>query len=170
VQSLRFGRGSERGQSLAEFALVAPLFFLLIFGVIQMGIIFGGQIALGNGAREVARYASTVRANSSAAAITQANALLQRSIPAFNSGASTVTVTYCYYADPATPVTYSQKVIVTIRYGHTLFIPLVGAVIDTIDGVSDNRFTTTVREEMRVETPPFKSVPLSTPTLCGANP
>jgi len=170
MQPLRPPRSGERGQSLAEFALVAPLFFLLIFGVIQMGIIFGGQIALGNGAREVARYASTAAANSGGAAVTQANALLRRSVPAFNADASTIGVTYCYYADPTTPVTYSQKVIVAIQYGHTLFIPLVGAVIDRIDGVADNRFTTTVREEMRVETQPFKNVPTSTPTLCGANP
>ena len=155
------------GQALTEFALVVPLFFLLIFGVIQMGIIFGGQIALGNAAREVARYASTAPVNSSAQAVTQANAVLKRSIPAY-SGSSVVNVTYCYYPNPTTPMTYSYKVSVAISYGHTLFVPLVGAVIDPIDGVSDNKFTVGVREEMRVETQPIKN-PSGTACI-GSNP
>ena len=161
--------GKERGQSLTEFALVAPLFFLLIFGVIQMGILFGGQIALTNTAREVARYASTVPAGQSQGTIqAQADPVLQRSIPAFNVGARVVGVSYCWYPNPTTPVTYSQKVIITIRYGHTLFIPLVGLLIDGFDGTADNRYTTTAREEMKVETQPLKSQPAG--TACGANP
>ena len=167
MQSVNGPRRHADGQALVEFALVAPLFFLLIFAVIQLGIIFGGQIGLGNAAREVARYASTVPANSSAQAVTQANAVLSRSIPAY-SGSAAVNVTYCYYSDPTAPVTYSQKVIVAITYGHTLFVPLVGAIMDGIDGVTDNHFTVGVREEMRVEAQPMKSVPSG--TACGANP
>jgi Flp pilus assembly protein TadG len=156
------------GQALPEFAIVVPVFFLLIFGVIQFGIVFGGQIGLANGAREVARYASTVPVNTSAATIqAQAVQVLQRSIPG-NNGSAVITPTYCYYPNPTTPVTYSWKVMVSIRYGHSLFIPLVGGLIDRADGVGDNRFTTTVREEMRVETQPLKTVP--TGTACGANP
>ena len=160
---------SARGQALPEFALVAPVFFLLVFGIIQMGLLFGGQIALTNATREVARYASTAAVGQSSATITsQANPILQRGIPAYNGGAVT-TVSYCYYLNPGTPTTYSWKVIISIRYGHTLFIPLVGRVIDAIDGTADNRFTVTSREEMRVETLPLKNVPIG--TLCsGANP
>ncbi|HEX5590155.1 MAG TPA: TadE family protein, partial [Candidatus Limnocylindrales bacterium] len=60
----------SRGQALPEFALVAPLFFLLLFGVIQMGILFGGHIGLTNAAREVARYASTVPVGQTSGTIT----------------------------------------------------------------------------------------------------
>jgi Flp pilus assembly protein TadG len=163
-------RRPDRGQAMAEFALIAPLFFLLIFGVIQMGILFGGQIGLTNAARDVARYASTVPAGQTQGAIdAQALPLLQRSIPAFNSGAVVIEpVDYCYYPNPTTPVTYSLKVIIRITYGHTLFVPLVGGLIDGIDGTSDNRYTTTAREEMKVETIPLKSQPAG--TACGANP
>jgi Flp pilus assembly protein TadG len=161
-------RRSGAGQALVEFALVAPLFFLLIFGVIQFGILFGGQIGLGNAAREVARYASTVPANASSATVAaQATAVMKRSIPGYN-GTGVTTVTYCYYPNPTTPVTYSQKVIVSITYAHTLFIPLVGVLIDGIDGTSDNRFTTGAREEMRVETLPLKTAPAG--IACGVNP
>jgi Flp pilus assembly protein TadG len=160
---------ADRGQAMTEFALIAPLFFLLIFGVIQMGILFGGQIALTNAAREVARYASTVPANQSLGTIqAQADPILQRSIPAYNAGASVANVLYCWYTNPTPTVTYSQKVIVTIQYGHTLFVPLVGGLIDGFDGTPDNMYTTTAREEMKVETIPLKSQPAGTP--CGANP
>jgi hypothetical protein len=132
-----------------------------------MGILFGSQIGLANTAREVARYASTVPPNSSAAAVAQVNRVLPGSVLAYN-GSAVPTASYCYYQDAVSPATYSWKVIVQIQYGHTLFVPLVGVLIDAIDGTSDNRFTTTVREEMRVETQPIKSVPSG--AVCGVNP
>jgi len=50
----------EAGQALTEFALIAPLFFLILFGIIQLGLLFAGQNGLTNAAREAARYASTL--------------------------------------------------------------------------------------------------------------
>jgi len=50
----------EAGQALPEFALIAPLFFLILFGIIQLGLLFAGQNGLTNAAREAARYASTL--------------------------------------------------------------------------------------------------------------
>ena len=98
-------------------------------------------------------------------------ALLRRSVPAYN-GSDVTTVAYCWYPNPITATnptaTYSWKVIISIRYGHSLFIPLVGGIIDRIDGTSDNRFTVTAREEMKVEAQPLKTQPAG--TACGANP
>jgi hypothetical protein len=55
VRGSRDGRG--RGQALVEFALVAPIFFLLLFAVIEFGrYVYQVQI-LNNAAREGARYA-----------------------------------------------------------------------------------------------------------------
>ena len=48
-------RRSETGAAAVEFALVAPLFILLVFGVVSFGIVFAQNLALGNGAREAAR-------------------------------------------------------------------------------------------------------------------
>ncbi len=50
----------EPGQALPEFALIAPIFFLVILGILQMGLLFAGQNGLTNAAREAARYASTL--------------------------------------------------------------------------------------------------------------
>jgi Flp pilus assembly protein TadG len=49
--------GRSRGQAMAEFALVAPIFFFLLFGIIDFGrYVYYVQI-LNNAAREGARYA-----------------------------------------------------------------------------------------------------------------
>jgi hypothetical protein len=47
----------SRGQALAEFALVAPIFFLLLFGIIEFGRYVYNVQVLNNAAREGARYA-----------------------------------------------------------------------------------------------------------------
>jgi Flp pilus assembly protein TadG len=48
----------ERGQSLVEMALVAPIFFLLLMGIIDLGHAFHDYVVLENAAREGARYGS----------------------------------------------------------------------------------------------------------------
>ena len=47
----------RRGQALAEFALVAPIFFLLLFGIIEGGRFILYYETLNNATREGARYA-----------------------------------------------------------------------------------------------------------------
>jgi hypothetical protein len=53
----RRARG-ERGVALVEFAIVAPLFFLLIFGIVEFGWGFYQKIDVRHGAREGARLAA----------------------------------------------------------------------------------------------------------------
>jgi len=50
----RVGR-SERGQSLLEFALVVPIFLILVFGIIDFGLGLRAWISITNAAREGAR-------------------------------------------------------------------------------------------------------------------
>jgi Flp pilus assembly protein TadG len=47
----------SRGQALPEFALIAPLFFLLLFGIIEAGRFIYYYEVLNNATREGARYA-----------------------------------------------------------------------------------------------------------------
>ena len=79
----------QRGAALVEFALVAGLLCLLLFGIIEMGLIFQDQALLGQSAREAARSAAvgntTVVAENSAVsagaglAITTGNVTLEQS-------------------------------------------------------------------------------------------
>jgi Flp pilus assembly protein TadG len=51
-------RRRSRGQAMVEFALVFPIFALILFGIIDMGRYVVTANALSNGAREAARAAS----------------------------------------------------------------------------------------------------------------
>ena len=56
--------GPERGQALVEFALVAPIVFLLLFGIIEGGRFILYYETLNNATREGARYAIVHGSNS----------------------------------------------------------------------------------------------------------
>jgi Flp pilus assembly protein TadG len=51
-------RERSRGQALTEVALVAPLFFLMVFGTVDIGRVVWANDAVASAAREGARYAS----------------------------------------------------------------------------------------------------------------
>ena len=53
----RLCRRNRRGVAAVEFALVAPVFFLLIFGMIEFGRMIMVQQVITNGSREGARIA-----------------------------------------------------------------------------------------------------------------
>ena len=50
---------ATRGSSAIEFALIAPVFFLLLAGVIDLGRLFFVQMTLQDALRQAARFAST---------------------------------------------------------------------------------------------------------------
>ena len=47
----------EDGQAMVEFALILPVFLLILCGIIDFGWIFYNQLSLNNACREGARYA-----------------------------------------------------------------------------------------------------------------
>ena len=51
----RARKEGERGQSLVEFALVLPVFLLLLFAIVDFGMGFNAWITVTNSAREGAR-------------------------------------------------------------------------------------------------------------------
>ena len=104
-----FGRSlapREGGQALVEFALVAPIFFLMVFSIIELGILFGGQNGLVGATREEARYTAPYRVKTAVDATnvcadtrlgTQLTGFLRRSIPGYvaaNVGSRQVTYSW----------------------------------------------------------------------------
>jgi Flp pilus assembly protein TadG len=68
------GRGEE-GQTLVEFALVAPVLLLILFGIVQFGIAFKNSIVVTDAVRAGARQAAVSRGLAPSlrtAAVTQA--------------------------------------------------------------------------------------------------
>ena len=169
---------SDSGQALPEFALVAPLFFLVLFGIIQLGFLFAGQNGMTNAAREAARYASTlptpdtVVAGSCGTAGTNAATVYNRLVginllqyvPGYQSPNVTLGtggLSSCgswALAGTGTGVaycrssngdgTFSVRVRVAVVYRHPLFIPLVGRLFSNTD-----TWQLAAIEEMRVEGP-----------------
>lgn len=54
----RPGTGDERGAAAVEFAIVAALLFMLIFGIINFGLLWSQKNVYVGAAREGARYAA----------------------------------------------------------------------------------------------------------------
>jgi len=166
-----------QGQSLAEFALLLPVLALILFGIIQFGFLYGGQTGLVNAARETARYAAVLQAATPITTATyqgQAFGELQaktlpRSVPGYipsnlvTTGPGRTAVCYVTRLN-ADNTTYSVFVRVQVSYRHPLLIPLVGNIVDGIDGTSDGTFRLGASEEMRVENSLLTSNPTGLPT------
>ncbi|WP_427006587.1 TadE/TadG family type IV pilus assembly protein [Pseudarthrobacter sp. H2] len=54
----RSGSGKEKGAVAVEFALVLPIFLMLVLGIFEFGRGFNIQVSLSEAARESARYAA----------------------------------------------------------------------------------------------------------------
>jgi hypothetical protein len=58
-------RGSERGASAVEFALVAPLLFGLLFGIVDYGLYFADVVTVQQGLGDAARAATLAPSSAS---------------------------------------------------------------------------------------------------------
>jgi Flp pilus assembly protein TadG len=56
-------RRTDRGQSLVEFAMVAPILVLLIFGLVDLGRLYQAYVTVQGAARDGARYGVTGRSD-----------------------------------------------------------------------------------------------------------
>jgi hypothetical protein len=52
------GRRSERGSAIIEAAFVTPVFLMLLFGILEYGLLFRDNLTTNNAAQEAARAAS----------------------------------------------------------------------------------------------------------------
>jgi len=64
----RLRRHNERGQTLAEFALIAPILVILIFGFVDVARLYNAWVTVQGAAREGARYGVTGRSDCAIAA------------------------------------------------------------------------------------------------------
>jgi len=140
-------RRSQRGQSLAEFALVAPIMVLIFAGAAQFALIFERQIGIENAVRDGARRAATydtttanacTNASSIWTQVFGTNQLMQTNVQGFD-GTQLVVATVTYTDQPANSAGLtSVNVTVTAKYKHPLFMPIISQIIDGIDGTIDN--------------------------------
>jgi Flp pilus assembly protein TadG len=62
----------ERGQTMVEFALVAPILCLLLFAIIQFGALYSNYVTLTDATRAGARKAAVSRLETAPAAVAEA--------------------------------------------------------------------------------------------------
>jgi len=60
IETQRQKNKRDRGANLVEFAVIAPFLFLMLFGVVEMARLVHGYTTVWSGAREGARYATTI--------------------------------------------------------------------------------------------------------------
>ena len=70
---------SEKGQTMVEFAMVLPILCVLLFGVIQFGILFNNYVTLTDAVRAGARKAAVSRELGSGAAVSATQQAVQNS-------------------------------------------------------------------------------------------
>lgn len=172
----------RRGQALPEFALILPILALIFLSIIQLGFIFSAQVGITNAVREAARLAAVTtptttpgQASSNGAGVLSAltdssTGFLKNNVFAYSSanlvtGLGATQVCYVSFIDSAGKP--AVKVKVDAAYRHPLFIPLVGAILDAIDGTSGDGFRVSASEEMRVENAELIS-PFSLGQTCAA--
>jgi Flp pilus assembly protein TadG len=160
---MRSRRRRARGQALAEFAIVAPLFFLLIFGVIQIGLVLAAQNGLVDGVRSAARRAATYRVNEGSFDATvwpaictsignEINTRMSTRVIGWAPSRLTKTVVYEWKQDTATNA-YFLVAHISASYKNQLYVPLISAFLDRSDGVTDDALTLNASEQMRIENP-----------------
>ena len=171
----RRGRDGAKGQALVELAFVVPIAVLLLVAAAQFGLIFERQIGIENAARDAARRAAAIPTNDSNVAAnvdtatTGAMAILKTLLmnaQGYDPAQATRSICYSTSADvsgtcgtcPAPPALGTDpsgsaqvQVTVTVRYKHPLFLPLISAMIDPIDGVTDNALAVSWASTFKVQ-------------------
>ncbi len=152
----------SRGQALVEFALVLVPLMLIFLGILQFGFLYGTQIGLTNAAREAARYAAASQTATSAQATSHGTQvmsqlttkILPNNVQSFYSanlvtaGAPHTQVCYASYKDPSG--NYSVRVTVEVEYRHPMLMPLIGSIIDGLDGTPNDGLRVGSKVEMPV--------------------
>ena len=134
----RLRRNGEKGQSLVEFALVAPIFFLVLFAIIDFGMAFHAWITVTNSAREGARFGA-VRAPAA-----DIEARVRDTADSLDDADLSVTVTNAE-GDPG------ESVVVEVTYDYSLITP-VGDLMGLVGGgVIGDSFTLGSTADMRLE-------------------
>jgi Flp pilus assembly protein TadG len=105
ISSLR----KEHGQALVEFALVAPVLLLLLFGIVQFGIAFNNSISLTDAVRAGAR-AAVVAGPGLDAQVAAAKSAIAASAGGLDPARIVVTVTQPDDTDVTVTATYPYSV------------------------------------------------------------
>jgi Flp pilus assembly protein TadG len=104
----------ERGQTMVEFALVIPVLFMVLFGIIQFGILYNDYVTVTDAARVGARKGAVSRTTANPAGLAEAAA--RNAASGLNQAALDVLITAPVWSPGA-----DIKVELTYPYSIKLF-------------------------------------------------
>src|SRR5438105_13345470 len=151
-------RGSPRGQTLVEFAIIIPIFILVLMGIFDLGRAVYAWSTVNNAAREAGRQAivDQTLAHIQNRAIQHAASL--------GLGVGNVTV---HYNDPSTPNTagscngndtpaFGCLADVTVRYTFTAATPVISRIVPafTLQGETKFPVAALCQEPTQTQCPP----------------
>lgn len=128
-------RNTDQGQAVVEFAVILPVLLLILFAILQFGVVFNNYIQVTAAAREGARKAAVSRSLGTSSAENAATTAAKNAAPGLNQ--SNITVSF-----PNSP-TFSQGSDVSVQVTYPYSISIIGLVV-----ASGNLSSTTT---MRVE-------------------
>lgn len=139
-------RKSQRGAAALEFALVMPILVVLVFGVVDFGLMINSQAVFANASRDAARAGSFFATSSEIEAVVTSEAAYLPTVSGITTqvacrkpGSPGAACTSSYDSERESGGT----VIVTITYTHNWLTPaLLGL---------PNTSVITKRSEMRIE-------------------
>ncbi|MDQ2673263.1 MAG: pilus assembly protein [Chloroflexota bacterium] len=153
--SRRFiGRQRTRGQAMVEFALVVPLFVLLLVGLFDVGRAVFAFHTVNNAAREAARLAIVDQ--------TVAHIQDEAVLAASGLGLQVTDIDVSFEDNDGNPCTvvgsddvYLCHAIVVVTYPYSASTPLIGNLIGQIDLVGESSFpvATNCREPEKPQCP-----------------
>ena len=126
---------NEHGQAMVEFAVILPVLLLILFAILQFGVVFNNYIQVTAAAREGARKAAVSRSLGTSAAETAATTSAKSAAPGLKQNSITVSF-------PNSP-TFAQGSDVAVKVTYPYAISIIGLVV-----ASGNLSSTT---PMRVE-------------------
>ena len=146
---------TDRGASMVEFALLAPILVVMLLGTITMGLSFNRLNSLNNGARESARYAATLPGGDDLSG--WLNAVADVAGSSSNIGAGTDGQQICVaYVFPDGSETHDQTVAVVETNGTRTLAPGTTCFDDGRPS-SERRVQITVERTTNIETGVFST-------------
>jgi len=145
-------RQRDRGQSLVEFALVFPIFIILILGIIDFGMGLKSWIDITNSAREAARWAAV---NCGGGSYGDADVVQKAIDKADGLGINTSRFSASVDTDDGVSCSddgnSAQSLVVRVHYDYHLITPLGGLMSAFFGGAVPSSFNLNSSADMRIE-------------------
>jgi len=154
---VRIRNARRRGSVAVEMALISPLFFMMLMGIMESCLMFGAQQLLENAAYNTSRLAKTGFVSSGQTQAQTVSQILTTELQSYGALINTANVTmtetdYNSFSSAAAGGgtsgygTEQQIVVYTITYPWKLFTPMLSAIIGT-NGIVGLTSTIVVRNE-----------------------